>query len=498
MGNTAILAIRIIGDANGAVDAFGRVDGAAATMQQRVDNASRTAGIALAGLTTLAAVAGNSASELQQSAGAVDSVFGQYARSIHNNAEDAADAVGLSQAAYSNMAAILGAQLKNMGMSLSAAGDQTESLIGLGSDLAATFGGTTSDAVAALSSLLRGERDPIERYGVSIKAADIAARLAAQGQSDLTGEALRAAETQATLALLLEQTADAQGQFSRESDTAAGQAQRASAEWENASAALGEQLLPLMAEGAQLLAGLAGWMSENTELVTVLAGAIGVISVGIIALNGALKLYAAVQAAATAATWASNAAWLASPITWIILAIAAAIAIVIAIGVLIVENWDAIAAAGEEVWGNLVEWFARVQLGFELAVMFISAWWNGLVEDWNRGIDSFIGWIQDAIAWIARLANDVMPDWLKDLLGIDGNISVTTTDVPSDPTLPPPAGGAGAGDGGGTVIDNRSTTNLTVQGAIDSDGTARKVREVLDSHDRKTGRTPSGGGTQWR
>ena len=104
-----------------------------------------------------------------------------------------------------------------------------------------------------MSSLLRGERDPIERYGVSIKQADVNARLAAMGLTGLEGEAAKAAERQATLALLTDQTSSALGQFERESDTAAGAQQRATAEWENAQAKLGEALLPTLVDLAGIL-----------------------------------------------------------------------------------------------------------------------------------------------------------------------------------------------------------------------------------------------------
>lgn len=50
---------------------------------------------------------------------------------------------------------------------------------------------------------------------------------------------------------------------------------------------------------------------------------------GFVAYNIALKAYAIYQGVATAATWAMNAAWLASPITWIVLAIVALIAIIV-------------------------------------------------------------------------------------------------------------------------------------------------------------------------
>jgi hypothetical protein len=92
----------------------------------------------------------------------------------------------------------------------------------MGADMAATFGGPASDAVSALSSVLKGEFDPIERYGVSLKQSDINARLAAQGQANLTGEALKQAQAQAALDLVTQQTSATQGMFASESDTAAG------------------------------------------------------------------------------------------------------------------------------------------------------------------------------------------------------------------------------------------------------------------------------------
>src|SRR5690606_8948385 len=136
---------------------------------------------------------------------AVASVFGDYADEMTGYAEKAANAVGLSQNQYNESATLLGAQLKNMGISMDEVSGTTNDLIGLGADLAATFGGTTADATAALSSRRRGERDPIEKYGVSIKQADIEAQKAAMGLDGLSGEAAKNADLQATLALLTQQ-----------------------------------------------------------------------------------------------------------------------------------------------------------------------------------------------------------------------------------------------------------------------------------------------------
>ena len=184
------------------------------------------------------------ASDLEQSTGAVRSVFKEQSQIIEDFAAGAATNVGLAKTSYQTFATVVGAQLKNLGLPIDTIAGKTDDLIVLGADLAAQFGGPTSDAVNALSSLLRGERDPIERYGVGIKQADINARLAAAGLGELTGKAKKQAEIQATLAILTEQTADAQGTFARESDTLAGAQQRLQARLKDTKTEFGESLLP--------------------------------------------------------------------------------------------------------------------------------------------------------------------------------------------------------------------------------------------------------------
>lgn len=160
------------------------------------------------------------AAEAEQSYGAVESIFGKHADKIINSSKNSAKAVGLSGREYRELASVTGAMLKNLGLPIEETTETTKKLVGVGADLAATFGGSTKEAMEAIGSLLRGEADPIERYGVSIKKADINARLAAQGLDKLEGEALKQAEAQALLSLMLEQTSAAQGQFARESETA--------------------------------------------------------------------------------------------------------------------------------------------------------------------------------------------------------------------------------------------------------------------------------------
>lgn len=205
------------------------------------------------------------ASELQQTTGAAAAVFKDQVGFITEEARTAATEVGLTRSAYQKFATVVGAQLKNLGVRTSDVATRTDDLIDLGADLAAQFGGSTADAVAALSSLLRGERDPIERYGVSLKQVDIDAEKARLGLVGLTGEADKQADITATLGLLWAQTADAQGRFAAESDTYAGKQQRLLAQLEDQQTRLGEALLPTATDLLQF---------ANDDLLPILEGAI--------------------------------------------------------------------------------------------------------------------------------------------------------------------------------------------------------------------------------
>lgn len=295
MAKTAILKVDIISDARKANAGFDQASSKVSSFEKGLAGANRAASVAGAGMLALGGLAIKAASEAQQAAGAVESVFKGNASQVTKFAENAAQAVGLSESAYSNFAARIGSQFKNLGTPMDQLAGKTNDLITKAADLAATFGGTTADAVDALSAAFRGEFDPIERYGISIRKSDVNARLAAKGLDKLEGSALKAAEAAEITAMLNEQSADALGQFGREADTAAGQQQRLTAEWENAKAELGEALLPVVTDLAEYLADGARWVSEHKDAVKKWAVALGTAVVVIKGISGAIKTYKAIS-----------------------------------------------------------------------------------------------------------------------------------------------------------------------------------------------------------
>jgi hypothetical protein len=190
----------------------------------------------------------NAASSLQQAAGATSAIFGDAAKEVQAFGRTAADSVGLSNAAFQQQASVIGALVQNLGQTRTEAAATSTQLIKTGADLAATFGGKTADAVGAIASALRGERDPIERYGISIKQAAVDQEVFRLGLDTSTASLKASADSTATLSLIQKQAATSAGAFARESGTLAGQQQRFNAELEDARAELGEALLPAMTE----------------------------------------------------------------------------------------------------------------------------------------------------------------------------------------------------------------------------------------------------------
>ncbi|MFS0086447.1 hypothetical protein ACL1GF_14805, partial [Corynebacterium striatum] len=123
------------------------------------------AAAALGGIGLIAKESIDYASEAEQSYGAVESIFGDHAQGIISASKGAAEAVGLSGREYRELTSSTGAMLKNMGMPMDEVADKSQNLVGVAADLAATFGGSTKDAIESVNALMRGEADPIEKYG---------------------------------------------------------------------------------------------------------------------------------------------------------------------------------------------------------------------------------------------------------------------------------------------------------------------------------------------
>lgn len=413
------ISVQITGDARDAIKAINQTTGEMMTLQQKTSSA--VSGIASAiGSSAIVAKIGeigkaaiDAAANLEQSIGGVDTVFKQNASQVHQWAQSAAQDLGLSQNSYNELATVIGSQLKNAGMSMDDTASKTNELITLGADLSSMFGGTTTQAVEALSSALKGEMDPIEAYGVSLNDATLQAQAASMGIEDLYKAGDRNAKMQATLAAITAQTADATGNFAREADTAQGQQQRLNAMWENAQASLGQALLPVVTQVTQKLTEMVSWVQQNASWLTPLATVLGVVAAAIIGVNAAMSAYAAVAAIVAVAQGAVNVAFL--PVIAIIAAIAVAV-------IALAANWDTVKnAAGvaaqwiSDRWNELCAWFQGAWNGI---VGFFQGIWNSIQSAassagsavsgaWNSAVSAVQGAWNGVVGFFQNIWNGI-------------------------------------------------------------------------------------------
>jgi len=225
------------------------------------------------------------AKRLQETVGSTKAVFGQAGGAIDEFAKTSAEGFGLSERAARELTAQIGALLQGFGFTADEAAATSIEIAKLGADLAATFGGNPEDAVLAIGAALRGELDPLERFGVALNAAAIQTKAVEMGLATGKGALDANAKAQATLALITERSASAQGQFAREADTASGAAAIAKAKQEDAAASLGTNFLPVYQRAVQIVGTLAEVFGKLPGPVQ-----IGVVALaGIVALAGPMK-----------------------------------------------------------------------------------------------------------------------------------------------------------------------------------------------------------------
>jgi ElaB/YqjD/DUF883 family membrane-anchored ribosome-binding protein len=188
----------------------------------------------------------SAASDLNESMNAVKVTFGQAAGQIQAFASTAAKTAGLSMREVNEAVTPLGAMLQNVGYSADQAADSSVTLAKRAADMASVFNTTVPEALQAIQAGLRGEADPLEKFGVGLSAAAVKAKAMELGLADSKGQLDQNAVAQARIALLLEQTSKFQGDFANTSGELANQQRILNAEWENARARIGQGLLPAL------------------------------------------------------------------------------------------------------------------------------------------------------------------------------------------------------------------------------------------------------------
>ena len=209
----------------------------------------------------------DAASNLNEAVNMTGLIFGKSANAMVAWAEAGANAFGLSTTEALQAAAGYANLLQNVGLGQREAMAMSRTLVGLSGDMASAFNSSVPEAIQAISAGLRGEAEPLRRYGVMLDDVTLKQKAMELGLYSGTGVLDQSAKAQAAYALVLESTARIQGDFARTAEDPANAARVLAAEVENLRAAIGQRLLPAWKSVLNLANGTVQWANANEDAV---------------------------------------------------------------------------------------------------------------------------------------------------------------------------------------------------------------------------------------
>jgi len=189
----------------------------------------------------------DAASDYTESINAVEVATGIAAGQIFKFGDTAADSLGLSKRAVNEAAVAFAAFGENISIDADISNefaDFTQRAV----DFASVMNVDMKEAFQTFQSTLAGQSKPIRRFGIDTSAASVKLFAMANGIGEVGKELTETEKQQARYGLLMRETDKFAGDFANTSGELANQLRIQTAEYENASAELGAELLPLQIE----------------------------------------------------------------------------------------------------------------------------------------------------------------------------------------------------------------------------------------------------------
>jgi hypothetical protein len=363
-----------------AIEEFKQLEGAGAKASFALKKAAIPATAAIAGLAAGLGMATKAAMEDQL---AQEKLAGVLRRSAMATDEQiAANEDFISS--LSRSAAVADDQLRPALMTLvNGTGELTsaQNMLEIALDVSAATGKDLDTVTQALSKAYNGQTSALAKLDPSLRGA---------------------IKEGASFDEVLEMLTLHQGAASEAANTTAGRMANMKIQIEEAKESIGAALLPALTMLLDKLIPVAEWVQENTSVVLILAGVIGGLSVAVLAVNAAMKVYQATLVVVKAAQAALNFVMSANPIGLVVIAIAALVAAFVvaykksetfreAVDRMFSFIKDAVAGSVD-----LIKGYLNAVVGFYKSVF------NGIASAWNNTI--------------GRLSFSI-PDWVPGIGG---------------------------------------------------------------------------------
>jgi hypothetical protein len=230
--------------------AFGNFSRAVGRQLKNVAIAATAIGVAVG---AAVAKAVGAASDLDEAVSATRQIFGDASDAVLAFADSAAEAFGQSKQEALDGALVFGTFGKAAGLAGDDLSNFTNGLLGLSSDIASFRNATPQEAIEAIGAALRGESEPLRRFGVLLDDATLKAEALELGIYSGSGALTQQQKILAAESAIYKQTADAQGDFARTSDGLANSQRILRARLANTSAQIGTAFLPIAVKMAGFL-----------------------------------------------------------------------------------------------------------------------------------------------------------------------------------------------------------------------------------------------------
>lgn len=304
------------------------------------------------------------ASDFEENLNKVDVTFGTSSKVVKQWADSATKNFGLSKNAALEMTSQFGDMGTSMGLSQKAASQMSMSLAGLAGDLASFKNIGVDEAMTALNGVFTGETESLKTLGIVMTETNL--KQFADDCGLVYEEMTQAEKVQLRYNYVMAQTKNAQGDYARTSDGTANSIRTLTQSLSNLAIAFGELVLPII---APVIQGLTKVIEKITKLPKPIKGAILIIG-GVLAVAGPLLIFMGSLASAIGALipLVGGLSVASLPITGTMLLIAAAIAAVVAAGVLLYKNWDTVKQKANQLKNHFKS------LGNKLTQPFRDAW----------------------------------------------------------------------------------------------------------------------------
>lgn len=262
---------------------------------------------ATAAIAGMGAIAFNSASDVNESMNKVDVVFDNSADKVKAFADTALDTYGIAKGTALDMAALFGDMATSMGLMPEEAVDMSISLTGLAGDLASFKNIGIDQAMTALNGVFTGETESLKTLGIVMTQANLEAFAMSEGINKNIKDMTEAEKVQLRYSYVISKTSNAKGDFANTSDSAANSTRILTESMKEASAEIGEVLIPTITPLIQKVTEAVQWFgsldtTQKNIIVTIamliaavapVAGIISAITTAVTVLSTAITFLAA-------------------------------------------------------------------------------------------------------------------------------------------------------------------------------------------------------------